>query len=195
MKKAAFALTILLAGCASYESQPLANLTLETIPSAEKNEEVVAVAKTFDKSECKRYLDRDVIAEGYQPVQLFIQNNSEKNYLFSLNRMSLPFARSEEVASKVHTSTVGRAVGYGVAALFIWPFAIPAVVDGVKSAQANDNLDTDFSAKTARDQTIAAYSSMNKIVFVPKSDYQSPFTVTLIDQKTNEPKILTIVAN
>src|SRR3569832_1289525 len=195
MKKAAFALTILLAGCASYESQPLANLTLETIPSAEKNEEVVAVAKTFDKSECKRYLDRDVIAEGYQPVQLFIQNNSEKNYLFSLIRLSLPFARSEEVASKVHTSTVGRAVGYGVAALFIWPFEIPAVVDGVKSAQANDNLVFVFSAKTARDQTIAAYSSMNKIVFVPKSDYQSPFTVTLIDQKTNEPKILTIVAN
>ncbi len=195
MKKAVWALMILLAGCASYESQPLSNLTLETVPAAEKKEDIVAVAKTFDKSECKRYLDRDVIAEGYQPVQLFIQNNSDKNYLFSLNRMSLPFARSEEVADKVHTSTVGRAVGYGAAALILWPFAIPAVVDGVKSAQANDNLDIDFSAKTARDQTIAPHSYMNKIVFVPRGQYQQQFTVTLMDQATNEPKVLNITAN
>lgn len=195
MKKAVWAAMILLAGCASYESQPLANLTLETIPAAESKEEIIAVAKTFDKSECKRYLDRDVIAEGYQPVQLFIQNNTDKNYLFSLNRMSLPFARSEEVAEKVHTSTVGRAVGYGAAALIIWPFAIPAVVDGVKSAQANDNLDIDFSAKTARDQTIAPHSYMNKIVFVPRDQFQQQFTVTLMDQTTNQPKTLTITAN
>lgn len=195
MKKAVWAVMILLAGCASYESQPLSNLTFETVPTAQKKEEIVAVAKTFDKSECKKYLDRDVIAEGYQPVQLFIQNNSDKSYLFSLNRMSLPFARSEEVADKVHTSTVGRAVGYGAAALIIWPFAIPAVIDGVKSAQANDNLDLDFSAKTARDQTIAPHSHMNKIVFVPRGQYQQQFTVTLVDLATNEPKTLNITAN
>jgi len=189
------ALAIGLAGCASYESQPLSNLTLETVLPSQKKGEIVAVAKTFDKSECKRYLDRDVIAQGYQPVQLFIQNDTDKNYIFSLNRMSLPFARSEEVADKVHTSTVGRAVGYGAAALVIWPFAIPAIVDGVKSAQANDNLDVDFSMKTARDQTIAPHSYLNKIVFVPSGQYQSQFTVTLIDQQTNEPKILNLSAN
>jgi hypothetical protein len=189
------ALAIGLAGCASYESQPLSNLTLETVLPSQKKGEIVAVAKTFDKSECKRYLDRDVIAQGYQPVQLFIQNNTDKSYIFSLNRMSLPFARSEEVADKVHTSTVGRAVGYGAAALVIWPFAIPAIVDGVKSAKANENLDLDFSMKTARDQTIAPHSYLNKIVFVPSGQYQSQFTVTLIDQETNEPKILTLSAN
>lgn len=189
------ALSLGLAGCASYDSQPLSSLTLETaLPSRGKGE-VVAVAKTFDKSECKRYLDRDVIAEGYQPVQLFIQNDTDKSYYFSLNRMSLPFARSEEVAEKVHTSTVGRAVGYGAAALVIWPFAIPAIVDGVKSAKANENLDVDFSMKTARDQTIVPHSHLNKIIFVPSGQYQSQFTVTLIDQQTNEPKILNLSAN
>jgi hypothetical protein len=186
------ALTILLTGCASYNSQPLANAIFET---ADSKQDVVAMAKTFDKADCKRYLDRDVIAEGYQPVQLYIQNNSDKNYIFSLNRMTIPYARAEEVADKVHTSTVGRAVGYGVAALFIWPFAIPAVVDGVKSAQANDNLDIDFSAKTARDQTIAPHSYFNKIVFVPQAEYQSTFSLTLIDQESKEPKTLEVSAN
>ncbi len=194
-KTSLLVLTIFLTGCASYQSEPLANLTFETVSTSEKNEGIAAVAKSFDKADCKRYLDRDVIAEGYQPVQLFIQNNSNKNYLFSLNRMSLSHARSEEIADKVHTSTVGRAVGYGAAALIVWPFAIPAIVDGIKSAKANDRLDIDFSAKTARDQTIAPHSHFNKIIFVPREEYQPTFSVTLIEQETKEPKTLTVTAN
>ncbi len=182
----------LLAGCASYESEPLSNLMIET-PAVK--EDVVVVAKSFDRADCQRYLDRDVIEEGYQPVQLFIQNNTDKNYTFSLNRMTIPCARSEEVANKVHTSTVGRAVGYGAAALVLWPFAIPAIVDGMKSAKANKNLDIDFSSKTARDQTIAPRSHYNKLIFVPRNEYQSNFSVTLIDQETAEPKTLTVSAS
>lgn len=189
------ALTVLLTGCASYQSQPLANLTLDSVAPAEKKGDVVAVAKTFDRAECKRYLDRDVISEGYQPVQLFIQNNSDKNYSFSLDRMTLVHARSEEVAETVHTSTVGRAVGYGVGSLIIWPLVIPAIVDGIKSAKANDNLDIDFSAKTARDQTIAAHSNFNKIIFVPLGQYEGSFSVTLLDLASNEPKTLSITSN
>jgi hypothetical protein len=108
---------------------------------------VKVAAKAFDKMDCKRYLDRDVIKKGYQPVQLFIQNNSDKNYLLSLNRLSLPYVRPEEVARTVHTSTMGRILGYGIPGIVIaWPLIIPAVVDGVKSSEANEALDKDFYA-------------------------------------------------
>ncbi len=112
--------------------------------------------------------------------------------MFSLNRISLSAARPEEVAEKVHTSTVGRAAGYGVGALFLWPLAIPAIVDGIKSSDANDALDNDFSAKVAHDQVIFRHSHFNKIIFVPVNEYQPAFKVTLIEQDSNKPKIFNV---
>ena len=133
-----------------------------------------------------------MIAEGYQPVQLSIQNNTDKEYFFALDRVGLSLARSEEVAEKVHTSTVGRATGYSIGALFFWPLAIPAIVDGIKSANANEALDLDFSIKAARDQVIFRYSNFNKLLFVPVSEYQSMFTVTLIEHESNQPKTVNV---
>lgn len=149
----------------------------------------------FNKSDCKKYLDRDVISEGYQPVQLFIQNGSDKDYVFSLSRVSLPTARAEEVAEKAHTSTAGRATGYGVAAVFLWPLAIPAIIDGVKSSNANEALDNDFSAKAAHDQIISHHSHFNKILFVPVNEYQPTFTITLVEQNSNVLKTLNITVS
>ncbi|MBX3718125.1 MAG: hypothetical protein KF898_00575 [Parachlamydiales bacterium] len=188
----------LLSGCASYNAAPLNNLSSDVMHSSyeAKNSDVVVTAKAYDKLDCKRYLDRDVIAKGYQPIQLYIQNNSDRSYSFSLNRIDLPYARQEEVAGKVHTSTVGRILGYGVPGVIIlWPLIIPAVVDGIKSADANEALDNDFSSKIARDQTINPHSYFNKIIFVPVSDFQQSFNVTLIDQESNKPKTFNVMAS
>lgn len=189
---------VLLSGCASYKASPLNSLSTEVIESAPlaEHSNLQVVAKAFNKEDCKRYLDRDVIAKGYQPVQIYIQNDSDKSYLFALNRMNLPHARPEEVATKVHTSTVGRILGYGVPGLvLLWPLLIPAVVDGIKSADANTALDVDFSSKVARDQIINPYSHYNKIVFIPTSDYQASFNITLIDQQSSEPTTFNVVAS
>jgi hypothetical protein len=181
-----------LSGCASYRAMPLNTMCIET--ASHYTPDIAIAAKAFDKRDCKRYLDRNVISKGYLPVQLSIDNHSDKNYLFSLNRVSLPCARPEEVAEKVHTSTLARAAGYGAAALIFWPFAIPAVVDGMGSAKANDALDEDFSAKTAKDQVIAAHSHVNMLLFVPLESYQPLFHVTLIDLKNNQPKDFAVKA-
>jgi hypothetical protein len=185
-----------LAGCANYSASALTNLNPDFIlNSSSQPSNLKAAAKAFSKADCKKYLDRDVMSKGYQPVQLFIQNNTKKSYSFALNRISLPHARPEEVAEKVHTSTVGRAAGYGVGALLLWPLAIPAVVDGIKSSQANEALDNDFSAKAARDQVLQPRSYLNTLIFVPSSGYTSSFTVSLIDIETNQPVILPVSAS
>jgi hypothetical protein len=190
-----FIATALLASCASYSASPLYNLSSDLVQSPSSTKEsVLIVAKRFTKGDCDRFLDRNVIAEGYQPVQLYIQNDSDKNYIFSLNRISLPTARPEEVAEKVHTSTAGRAAGYGAGALILWPLAIPAIVDGIKSSQANDALDNDFIAKAARDQILYPHSRQNMILFVPTHSYQHSFTLTLIDQESNQPKTFNLVS-
>ncbi|NGX45800.1 MAG: hypothetical protein K940chlam2_00980 [Chlamydiae bacterium] len=184
-----------LTGCASYNASTLTNLSPDHfMNSTPKAEGIGIAAKAFSKVDCKMYLDRDVISKGYQPVQLFIQNNTEKSYSFALSRIGLPHASPEEVAEKVHTSTVGRATAYGVGSLFLWPLAIPAVVDGVKSSQANKALDNDFNTKVAKDQNLNPHSYMNSLIFVPVTGFSNNFTVTLIDLETNKPVILTVSA-
>lgn len=184
------AILTLMASCASYTASPLTNLSSDVVLL--QSADVVVGAKAFSKADCKRFLDRDVIAEGYQPVQLSIQNNTDKEYFFALDRVGLSLARSEEVAEKVHTSTVGRVTGYSIGALFLWPFVIPAIVDGIKSSNANEALDSDFFAKTARDQIIFRRSNFNKLLFVPINEYQSTFPLTLIEHESNEPKTVNV---
>lgn len=192
------AATLFLTGCASYNAASLNSLSPEVFfqsSASGKKEDVVIAAKVFNKMDCKRYLDRDVLNKGYQPLQLCIQNNSDKSYAFSLNRISLPCVRSEEVAEKVHTSTIGRVLGYGIPGLLIaWPLVIPSIVDGIKSSEANEMLDSDFSSKTARDQIISPYSQFNKVIFVPKGEYQSSFVITIVDLESNQPKSFNITA-
>jgi len=182
----------LLSGCASYRAIPLETISVSRSWMPWKNQDVTIAARCFNEEDCKHYLDRDVISKGYLPVQISIVNKTEHPYLFSLNRVSLPCARAEEVASQVHTSTVGRAAGYGAAALFFWPFAIPAVVDGLGSAHANERLDFDFASKVAKDQLVEAYAHVNMLMFVPKSCFHPIFTVTLVDLKTSEAREFTV---
>ena len=174
---------LLLSGCASYKAAPITPI-LTTI--SKNNQDVTIIAKKFSKQDCQKFLDRDVMAKGYQPVQLFIQNNTDKNYVFSLDRLGLVHTNASDVAKRVHTSTVGRAVGYGVGGLFLWPLFIPAVVDGIKSSEANESLDRDFLDKAASDQIISAHSSFNKLIFVPTNECPSTFSLTLIDATTSQ---------
>ncbi len=177
-----------LSGCASYQASSLNQMSTGIIKTtASQQEDVIVTAKAFNKNDCKRYLDRDVIRQGYQPVQISIQNDSEQTYVFPLSSVSPSPARPDEVARTVHTSTIGRAVGYGAPALIIWPLIIPAVVDGMKSAEANNQLDMDYSAKAAKDSLIFAHSQTNALVFIPKGNVTDTLKLTLIDQKSNQP--------
>ena len=181
-----FAVQTTLYGCASYKPAPLTSLQPEFAPYSETIEKVTLSCKTLSKAECKKYFDRDIIEKGYQPVQLSIKNDTKKYILFSTQGVSLPVSSPEEVAEKCHTSTAGRAVGYGVAGLFIWPLLIPAVVDGVGSSQANTNLDRDFSDKNMEQIIINPFATHSGIIFISNNDFQDSFFVRLVDKETKE---------
>lgn len=176
----------LLAGCASYEAFPLNSSFAATCFLKEEREGLTVMARALTQEDCWKYLDRDVMICGYQPVQLLVQNNSKKNYFFSMSRVSLPSVPVQEVADKVHTWTATRATIYGVGALVLFPLIIPAIIDGIGSANANQALDRDFAIKTASDQPITPFSYMNKIFFVPEEAYQPRFQIALLDDETKE---------
>ncbi len=193
-----FAVSLSLIGlftsCASYDASTLQHLSYSTRDVTVPYEDigVTVAAKKLSKTECLKYFDRDVIAIGYTTIQLFIKNATAQPYVFSLSRLGLAAARAEEVAQKVHTSTIARTVGYGAGAMVLWPLAIPAIIDGIKSAKANDALDTDYSLKIASDQIISEHSYFNKVIFVPTSSVPTSFDITLIEAKTHAPATFTI---
>lgn len=183
-------LLLFLAGCAKYNAIPLQRIEGKSAKSAKKK--VSLAYHVFNKADCKKYLDRDVLKKGYQPLQITIVNNTDATYTISSESLSLPTASADVVAQKVHTSTAGRAAGYGAAAVLTFGlFAIPAIVDGIGSAESNKQLDTDFSSKAFRlDGVLKPHSVLNGVVFVARESFSEDFTFTLKNAKTEQPLVL-----
>jgi hypothetical protein len=173
-------------GCASYKPTPLPNLQPDFAPYSESIEDVTLACKALSEEECKKYFDRDIIDKGFQPVQMTIVNDTDDAILFHPDGVSLPVCPPEEVAKKCHTSTAGRATAYGVGALFLWPLAVPAIVDGVKSHEANKELDRDFGEKNIEQMVINPHTTHNGVIFVSNDDYQESFTVKLVNKETRQ---------
>ncbi len=179
-----------LSGCARYKAKPLNKLFTNT--SKQHTHQCICFNHyAFTRSDCKTHLDRNVIAEGYQPVQIEITNNSNHSLRLSADSFPFPIASPETIARLVHTDTVGRSVGYGVLGFFMWPFIIPAIVDGIGSAEANEALDDDFAQKSLRaSHIIQPNSSVNGLIFVPVNEFYEDFSFTLVDTENNKKYVL-----
>lgn len=177
---------ILFSSCAKYNAKPLNKLSTEILFNEEQEEAVSFAYKIFNKKDCKKYLDRNVISKGYVPIQITFTNNSKRSLHLSLTNFSLPHAFPEQVSKTVHTSTAKRALGYGIIGLFIWPFLIPAIIDGLGSSEANSELDCDFRRKVLRDQLINPWDTVNGLIFVPQEDFRRDFIFTLTDSNNSE---------
>jgi hypothetical protein len=178
-----------LSGCAHYKARPLNKFKKNATLQMDKP--IVSFTyDIFDREDCKRYLDRNVIAKGYQPIHIMITNHSSRYLELSLDHFSLPLVGVQEVARFVHTSTAKRVITYGILGLFIWPFLIPAVVDGIGSEKANERLDADFISKALRSQIIPPHGSVSGLLFVPYDDFYEDFSLTLVDRESRERLVL-----
>lgn len=156
-------------------------------PSNKSSSKVLVRAKAFDGNDCQKYLDRDVISAGYQPVQIIIKNRSDRDLSFNPHNINLPIVPIEHVTQQVHTSTAGRIAGYGAASLFVSGlFLIPAIVDGVKSSDANKALDADYAAKSLNPQILRSGEQVNGLIFVPNTSYTNQFSLELRDTETDK---------
>ncbi len=185
-KRLLLAPLMLLVGCASYEAAMLSTLPVQTAVQSHQNSKVLVTWKIFDQQDSKTYLGRDLLSEGYIPVQMTIRNHSSDPMYLNPGNFSIPLPPINEVANRVHTSTAGRVVGWGVPGLLIWPLLVPAVYDGIKSKEANAALDADYFAKAIKEQTIQPHSSFNGVVFVPKQMANQELEMFLVNLRTNE---------
>ncbi|MEM8727413.1 MAG: hypothetical protein AAGE99_01675 [Chlamydiota bacterium] len=184
--------TALLTGCASYRVSPLSALDPNCVKSYPEIQGMEIGCKAYSIDDCFAYLDRNVIAKGYQPIQLTFKNDSDKRYLFSTENINLPCTDPEQVAHAVHTSTVGRVAAYGVGGLLAWPLFIPAVVDGIRSSNANTALDADFDQKGRTSFPIFPHSFQKTLIFIPKTHYSPVFDISLVEEKSGEHRVVNL---
>ena len=144
-------------------------------------------AKAYTVDESIANLDRNVLKKGYQPVQITIQNNSPTVYQMGAESLSLPTTDSDKVAWKFTQDAIPRGVALKIASIFFWPLSIASTIDGVKTFKTYKHLKKDFKAKTLdKSEVVAPYSTITRIIFVPKDKFESDFSVTLQNQETGD---------
>ena len=205
-------LLLTISGCARYKAYPLKILS---IPSSMDDKSVTFAYKIFNKKDCIKYLGRNVIKKGYQPVQLTIHNNSAKMLSFSLATFTLPCAPIDLVRNKVHFSTIGRVLAYspgvilsasalsqmlvptGFSGLMLLQIGgillvsfIAATVDCVASVKANRALDADYTYKALHDQILYPACILNGIIFISLHEFDENFSFSLRDSTNTQMIVL-----
>ena len=142
-------------------------------------------AKAYTAMESENYLNRDLIKKGYQPIQVTIQNNTQKTYFLSDQGIDLQTASSKAVASKVMRASIPRSIAYKVAGFFFWPFIIPGTIDTIKTFHSHAKMKKDYYAKSikAEEETLAPYSLVNRVIFVKVGESTESFTLYLREAK------------
>ncbi len=181
-----------ISGCAKYTPHQLKSLNVQ---AKDKNGiKLAAVALTDD--ECRYHFSRRIISKGYKPIQLYIFNNSNHGYIFDAMNINMAIERRDSVAQTLHLNTPKRILPYAIPALFLGFFFIPAIVEGSKSYEANNQLDKDFSKRVIDSESrifIAPGSVLNRTMFIRSEDFVSPLIVDLFNKDTNEK--LTFIIN
>jgi hypothetical protein len=153
-------------------------------------EEVIVTAKAYTADESELNLHKDLLSRGYRPIQVSVQNNSSKSFAFSAASVSLRLTNPKDVALKVSTESIPRAIAYKIASTLFWPLFFPSTVDSIKTLKAHQLMKRDFRAKSIKDvdEVITPYSTVTRVLFVKEKDFHEKFTVSLIDKDT---KVLT----
>jgi hypothetical protein len=165
-----------------YDAFPIRQAEL---PALEKKE-ILLTTKALNGEESKAFLGKDLIDRGYQPIQLTIQNNSPRSYILAQDKIELPTASASDVAWRVTKGTIPRGIAYKIASFFFWPFIIPSTIDSINTLKSHGDLKRDLHAKTVSHEEITPYSTVTRVIFVPKDEYRSSFQVTLVDAETGK---------
>lgn len=176
---------ILFSGCAKYKSHKLA----EPIGVVHQQNNIEIKAEALTDADCHHYFSRRVLSKGYQPIQLCIKNGSNQTYILNADNIDIQIEDRKNVARSLELNTAGRVVGWGLPGLFLWPFFVPAAVEGVKSSNANKKLSDDFSQRVLNYNSrlvITPGSSINKVFFVMTENFKNKFDITLENKHSKE---------
>ncbi len=143
---------------------------------------ITITAKQYSPDESEKYLGRNLLSSGYQPIQVTIENHSKETYLISRDSISLPNATPGQVARSVSKKGLPRSIALKVAGFFCAPFMLLSTADGIYTIKTYSAMRSDYGAKgfKEKEEHLLPYSSTSRVIFVPKSKMKDSLTVTLL---------------
>jgi hypothetical protein len=179
---------LLSTGFERYQIHPLKAVATEMLPSFSLDESrILVVARAMTSDDSKRNFGHDLISRGVQPLHLTIQNNTSNEYSLCPSSVDLPRIDAGKIALKITKSAIPRSIGYKIASLFFWPLMIPGTIDSIRVMTHHQKVKKDLQAKSMKNEVVVPYSTFNRVLFVPKKDFQKNFKVTLIDLDSLKP--------
>lgn len=143
-------------------------------------------AKAYTAEESRAYLKRNLLSSGLTPIQVTIQNNTEKPYILSKKGVDLPELSAGSVAQTVNRGYIPRSIAFKVAAFFFWPFMIPSAIDTILTLRYHYELKGDYAAKSVKQQgeVLLPYSTTHRVIFVRNQHLTQEFTLYLQDPQS-----------
>jgi hypothetical protein len=169
----------LLSGWTSYQEG-----VIPTLERTSESRKVTIETKVYTPEDSKQYLKRDLISRGFQPIQMTIHNNTTS--VVTVEDFDAEQPTAGQMARQVMKDVIPRSIGYRVASLVFWPFAIPATIDTIKNLQTYSKMKRDFAARSIKLEIIPPYSTLNRVLFVRSEDLKDNYTLTLYDQFTGK---------
>jgi hypothetical protein len=174
--------TIFLSGCARYNPKPLTKPDGTMDQIEERN--IKIIKKELAERDNRKFFDRKLIARGYQPIQLYIQNNSNHILTLDSDNISLPLETEKDVTDKMHRDYLAK-----ITKNFIIGGPILATAEWIQSYNCNSKIDEDLKNKgffEASSIKIKPHQAFNRVLFVKLNNYNSDFDITLVDMRSNE---------
>ena len=175
--------------------RPLPSLASAVMPSLDPQENGIDIqAKSLSVQESKRLLGFDLRSKGIQPIEIVIQNNTSHVFLIAPTSVDMEHIDYEEVARKVRRSSFKKSLGFKILGFVFWPLIVPGTIDSIRTFHSKKKLTKEYRAKSMKQEVVPEYSTFNRILFVPVSEFKKDFTFSMIEQNRNQPWTIAVSA-
>lgn len=184
---------VLLAGCGYH--RPQAVLTPPTEGQEQTIKDVLVRLKPLRDFECSYYFDNRLVSRGIQPIQLYIQNDSDRYYVLDGKEIALDLMGKRDVGAVLYKNVIGRSIVWLTGTIaFLWKLFLPILlVDALFCMQANKEISNDIGSiciNPKQKLVIAPRSRTHKVLFVPVDSYHHHATVTLREQDKEDAELV-----
>jgi hypothetical protein len=186
----ATALVVLMAltGCGPRDTRSFPKLKQQKAAHIEQHGVKVSV-HLLSRQDCLAYFDIDVIAQGYRPLVLTIDNDTADGYVLRPSYLGMERVSGKEISRFMHYDTYQRVMWLALPALIYCWQVIPFVIVpyGLGCRHYNQKTTRNIRKKTlGRDDTvtIAPYENVRRFIFVPEESFRTVFDLALFNETT-----------
>ena len=149
-----------------------------------ENEELSIHVRPLTDEEMGAYLHEDLAKWEILALEVEVINHTADPFKISLESIDLPVVQGKEIAKKVLKNAIPRSIFWKVASFFFFPLTIPSTIDGVLTFKSHAKMRKTLTAKEVKEEIIPAYSSIHRVFYIPKKEYEEAFKMTLENQET-----------